>query len=187
MSKSYHKGKLPVILKQFILFWRNNVNIKDERWWQVIYTATFMVSYILSVYFQEKIWLSALVHLKFKNDRKSCHFKEILQSRDVLRAQCIPYQKGNLTYYCLCISSVFKYITDFCSHSQNSALLILSGFPVVQTSQSTGGHRVTCDSPGIINQVPSLGVWGRMARQHQGGERCYWFLLVFTTSGFSQL
>lgn len=84
------------------------------------------------------MWILCFGSSKVQKGRKSCHFKEILQSRDVLRAQCMSYQKGNLTWYCLCISSIFKSIIEFCSHSPNSALLILFDFPVVQPNQSTG-------------------------------------------------
>lgn len=39
-----------------------------------------------------------------------------------------------------------------------------------------GWHRGTCDSPGVINQVPSLGVWGNNIKVGNDAFESYLFL-----------
>ena len=111
--KSCHQGRSPVILKQITLFQKSSANIEDDRWWHLIYTVTFMISlHPMCVYKtrHKNTWIFCFGSSRVQEDRKSCHFKEILlQSRGALRAQWHPI-KELIPHTIFCVSQVLSNI-----------------------------------------------------------------------------
>lgn len=140
--KSCHKGRSPVILKQITLLRKSNADIKSDKWQNLISTVTFMVSlHPMCIY--KKIYkiyeFPASVRLKFRKIERAVISKKHFFSPEVCWEHSV--QRGNPTYYFLWFSSVFKYVIDFCSCSQNSQLFLSCLFSVLRNQTRALGRQ----------------------------------------------
>lgn len=138
--KSCHKGRMPVVLKQITLLRKSNVHIKDDRWWHLIYTITFMVSLHPMCIYKKRYRIyefSALVHFKFSKIERAVISKKF--SSEVCQEHSVHTVKGVMPHTVFCVSQVFSNFQLLQLFHQLTALLMLSLFPLVQLNQSTGG------------------------------------------------
>lgn len=100
---------------------------------------------------------SASVHLKFSKTERAVISKKYLFSSEVHWEHSVHTSEGVMPHSVFCVSSVFKYITDFYSCSPNSQLFLYCLFFLLcNSTRALGGHMGTSDSSGVIDQVPTL-------------------------------